>query len=185
MLLIRPMIRRALTRATGVIAVSGALKERIVELGIEPEKVAVIRNGVDRSIFYPKDRAESRRKLGLSPGSRIIIAVGALVALKGFDHLIDAIALLSDKQAKLFVIGEGPERVALEARIAKCKLADRVFLVGSRPQTELADWYSAADLFCLASSREGCPNVVIEAMACGTPVVAAGVGGVSNAGKVR
>jgi teichuronic acid biosynthesis glycosyltransferase TuaC len=176
--LIRPMIRHALKRAQGVIAVSDALKQRMVELGIEAEKVAVIRNGIDRSIFYPRDQAEARRRLGLATESRIIIAVGALVPLKGMDRLIDAMKLLSSESIKLYVIGEGPERAALEAQIANHELVDRVFLIGSRPQEELAEWYSAADLFCLASSREGCPNVVIEAMACGTPVIAADVGGV-------
>jgi teichuronic acid biosynthesis glycosyltransferase TuaC len=176
--LIRPMIRRALKRANGVIAVSGALKQRMVELGIEAEKVAVIRNGIDRSIFHPRDQAEARRRLGLATESRIIITVGALVPLKGMDRLIDAMKLLSNERVKLYVIGEGPERAALEAQIAKHNLSDRVFFLGSRPQQDLAEWYSAADLFCLASSREGCPNVVIEAMACGTPVVATDVGGV-------
>jgi teichuronic acid biosynthesis glycosyltransferase TuaC len=176
--LIRPMIRRALKRADCVIAVSGALKQRMVELGIEAEKVAVIRNGVDRSIFYPRDQAESRRRLGVASESRIIISVGALVPLKGMDRLIDAMKLLSNESIKLYVIGEGPERGALEAQVTKHNLAHRVFLVGSRPQEELAEWYSAADLFCLGSDREGCPNVVIEAMACGTPVVAADAGGV-------
>jgi teichuronic acid biosynthesis glycosyltransferase TuaC len=175
---IRPLIRRALKRADGVIAVSGALKQRMVELGIDAEKVAVIRNGVDRSIFYPREQAAARHRLGLAIESRIIITVGALVPLKGIDRLIDAIKLLSNERIKLYVIGEGPERAALEAQIAKNNLADRVLLIGSRPQEELAEWYSAADLFCLASSREGCPNVVIEAMACGTPVIAADVGGV-------
>jgi teichuronic acid biosynthesis glycosyltransferase TuaC len=176
--LIRPMIRHALKRADGVIAVSNALKQRMIELGIEAEKVAVIRNGIDRSIFHPRDQAETRRRLGLASESRIVITVGALVPLKGTDRLIDAMRLLSDESIKLYVIGEGPERGALESQIAKHKLTDRVFLVGSRSHEELAEWYSAADLFCLASSREGCPNVVIEAMACGTPVIAADVGGV-------
>jgi glycosyltransferase involved in cell wall biosynthesis len=179
--LIRPMIQQALTRAAGVIAVSGALKERIVELGIEPDKVAVIRNGIDPSIFYLREREERRevrRKLGLDGESQIIITVGALVPLKGIDRLIDAMARLNHGRAKLYVIGEGPERGALAKRIAQHHLAERVFLIGSRPQSELSEWYAAADLFCLASSREGCPNVVIEAMACGTPVVAADVGGV-------
>jgi teichuronic acid biosynthesis glycosyltransferase TuaC len=176
--LIRPMIRYTLKRASGVIAVSNALKQRMVDLGIEAGKIAVIRNGVDRSIFYPRDRAEARRRLGLASDSRIIITVGALVPLKGIDRLIDAMKLLSNESIKLYVIGEGPERAALEAQIAKHNLTDRVFLIGARPQHKLAEWYSAADLFCLASSREGCPNVVIEAMACGTPVVAADVGGV-------
>src|SRR6185295_3169760 len=83
-------------------------------------------------------------------------------------------------QARLYVIGEGAERAALTARIAALSLQDKVFLLGARPQCELADWYAAADLFCLASQREGCPNVVIEALACGTPVVATDVGGVSE-----
>jgi teichuronic acid biosynthesis glycosyltransferase TuaC len=175
---IRPMIRDTLKRARGVIAVSSALKQRMVELGIEAEKIAVIRNGVDRSIFFPRDRAEARRGLELAEESRIIITVGALVPLKGMDRLIDAMRLLSNENIKLYVIGEGPERTALEAQIAKHNLTGRVFLTGAQPQQKLAEWYSAADLFCLASSREGCPNVVIEAMACGTPVVAADVGGV-------
>jgi glycosyltransferase involved in cell wall biosynthesis len=174
--LIRPMIRSALQYARGVIAVSGALKGRMVELGIDPEKVAVIRNGIDRSIFYQRDRAETRRRLGLGRDSRIIVTVGALVPLKGIDRLIDAMKLLENE--KLYVIGDGPERIALESKITEHRLADRVFLIGSRPQQELAEWYSAADLFCLASIREGCPNVVIEAMACGTPVIATDVGGV-------
>jgi teichuronic acid biosynthesis glycosyltransferase TuaC len=176
--LIRSMIRQTLKRADGVIAVSSALKQRMIELGIEAEKIAVIRNGIDHSIFYPRDQAEARRRLGLTSESQIIITVGALVPLKGIDRLIAAMKLLSNENIKLYVIGDGPERAVLESQIAKFELTDRVFLPGSRPQQELAEWYSAADLFCLASSREGCPNVVIEAMACGTPVVAADVGGV-------
>jgi glycosyltransferase involved in cell wall biosynthesis len=182
--LIRPLIRKALTRADGVIAVSRALKRRMIELGVEADKIAVISNGVDREVFYPRNQVEMRRKLGLDLQSRIIITVGALVPVKGFDRLIDAMALMRhsmrDANAKLYVVGEGPQRAALESRIAKRDLDSCVFLVGQRPQSELAEWYSAADLFCLASHREGCPNVVIEAMACGLPVVASDVGGVGE-----
>ncbi|MGH9939687.1 MAG: glycosyltransferase family 4 protein [Blastocatellia bacterium] len=178
--LIRPLIRGALARADGVIAVSEALKRRMVELGVEADKIAVIRNGVDREVFYPRNRIEMRRKLGLDSESRIIITAGALVPLKGIDRLIDAMTSMRDANAKLYVIGEGPRRSALELRIARRGLTDRVFLTGRRSQSELAEWYSAADLFCLASHREGCPNVVIEAMACGSPVVAADVGGIAE-----
>jgi len=178
--LIRPLIRRALMRADGVIAVSEALKRRMVELGVEADKIAVIRNGVDREVFYPRDRIEMRRKLGLDSESRIIVTAGALVPLKGINRLIDAMTLMRGANAKLYVIGEGPRRAALESRIARRGLVDRVFLTGRRTQSELAEWYSAADLFCLASQREGCPNVVIEAMACGSPVVASDVGGVAE-----
>jgi glycosyltransferase involved in cell wall biosynthesis len=178
--LIRPQIRKALTKARGLIAVSSQLKKGIVDLGIEDEKVAVIPNGIDRQIFFPRDRAQMRRKLGLDTGSKIIITVGGLIPRKGIDRLIDAIGHLNIDQVKLYVIGEGPERAALEAKIAKLNLTDKVFLIGSRLQSELMEWYSAADLFCLASHHEGCPNVVIEAIACGTPVVATDAEGVED-----
>jgi glycosyltransferase involved in cell wall biosynthesis len=180
MRLIRPLIREALTRADGVIAVSGDLRRRMVELGVDADKVAVIRNGVDRDVFYPRDRIQMRRSLGLDQQSRILVTAGALVPLKGVDRLIDAMALMRGVNTKLYVIGEGPRRAALESRVSRLGLTDRVFLIGQRSQAELAEWYSAADLFCLASHREGCPNVIIEAMACGSPVVAADVGGVGE-----
>ncbi len=176
---IRLKIINALNRADGVIAVSESLKQRMIELGVIGQKIAVIGNGIDREVFYPRGRDESRRRLGLDAEDRIILTVGALVPLKGIDRLIDAMVLLPDrKRVKLFVIGEGVERRRLESQISALGLRDTVFPVGAKPQAELADWYSAADLFCLASHREGCPNVVIEAMACGLPVVASDVGGI-------
>lgn len=182
--LIRPKIVQALNRAAGVIAVSEALKTRMVELGISPEKIAVIRNGIDREVFYPRDRDDARRRLGLDPEDRILLCVAALVPVKGIDRLIAAMALLKaaepESRLKLLVIGEGSERRALESQIATLNLQDCIRLLGAKPQNELADWYSAADLFCLASHREGHPNVVVEALACGLPVVAANVGGVAE-----
>ncbi|HQR33978.1 MAG TPA: glycosyltransferase family 4 protein [Blastocatellia bacterium] len=184
MRLIRPKIVAALNRAAGIIAVSEALKQRMIELGISAEKIAVIRNGVDRDVFYPRDRRDIRQRLKQNPEDRILLSVGALVSLKGFDRLIEAMALLNGagqgSRLKLFIIGEGPERRALEAQISNLNLTDCVHLIGAKPQCDLADWYSAADLFCLASHREGCPNVVVEALACGVPVVAADVGGVAE-----
>jgi len=179
---IRPLLQDALEGATGVIAVSDALKQRIVELGISSEKVAVIRNGIHREIFYPRDRAAARQRLGLDPNASIIVTVASLTPNKGLDRLLDAMSLIVPHQteAQLYVIGEGPQRIALEARLAVHGLAGTAFLIGSRPQAELPDWYSAADLFCLASHREGCPNVVIEAMACGAPVIATDVGGIAE-----
>lgn len=178
--LIRPKIVKALSRAAGIIAVSEALKTRMIELGVAVEKIAVIRNGVNHEVFHPRERNEARRRLGLEPEDRILLSVGALVSVKGFDRLIEAMALLKQNgnQLKLFVIGEGSERDALESQISNLKLESCVRLLGAKLQNELADCYSAADLFCLASRREGCPNVVIEALACGLPVAAADVGGV-------
>ncbi|MBL8189663.1 MAG: glycosyltransferase, partial [Acidobacteria bacterium] len=180
--LIRPKIVNALRQATGIIAVSEALKMRMVELGIPAKKIAVIRNGVDRDVFFPRDRHEARKRLGLDPEDQVLLSVGALVPVKGFDRLIDAMALLKCEapasRLKLFIIGEGSERRVLESQISTLKLESCVRLIGAKPQAELANWYSAADLFCLASHREGCPNVILEALACGLPVVAVDVGGV-------
>lgn len=178
--LIRPLLRRALQQAAGVIAVSESLRQGMIELGIAPEKIVTIRNGIDRAVFHPRDRHAARRQLNLDPHAPIIVSVGALVPRKGMDRLIDALALVTETNARLYVIGAGGERAALEARIAARGLQERVTLVGARPQAQLADWYAAADLFCLASAGEGCPNVVIEALACGVPVVAADVGGISE-----
>ncbi|MCI0660047.1 MAG: glycosyltransferase family 4 protein [Acidobacteria bacterium] len=178
--LIRPKIRKALRSASGLIAVSSNLKKRMIALGIEAEKIAVIRNGIDRRIFFPCDRAEVRKKLNLDPQSKIIVTVAGLVPRKGIARLIDAMALLNHDRLKLYVIGEGPERGRLESRIARLKLRERVFLPGACPQSKLVEWYSAADLFCLASYDEGCPNVVLEAIACGIPVLAIEAGGVAD-----
>ena len=183
--LIRPKIVKALNRAAGIIAVSEALKTRMVELGIPVEKIAVIRNGVDREVFYPRDRNEARRRLHLDPEGQILLSVGALVPVKGFDRLIEAMALLNQteqhaKRLKLFIIGQGSERQTLESQISNLKLENCVKLLGEKPQAELVEWYSAADLFCLASHREGCPNVILEALACGLTVVAVDVGGVGE-----
>ena len=177
---IRPLIVETLQRAQAIIAVSAALKNRMVELGIAAEKIAVIRNGIDAQYFYPREQVAARQKLGLPLDAKIIVTVSALVALKGIDRLIDAMPLMSKPDARLYVIGQGPERAALQARIAQHNLTERITLVGAKPQTELGDWYAAADVFALASHREGCPNVVVEALACGTPVVASDVGGVSE-----
>lgn len=183
--LIRPKIINALNRAAGIIAVSQSLKTRMIELGIPAEKIAVIRNGIDRQMFSPRDRNEARRRLGLAPEDRVLLTVAALVPVKGIDRLIDAVAVLTRKEEhkhrlKLVVIGEGPDRRTLESQISNLKLQTCVRLIGAKPQSELADWYSAADLFCLASHREGCPNVVIEALACGLPVLATDVGGITE-----
>lgn len=182
--LIRPKIVRALNRAAGIIAVSEALKRRIVELGIAAEKITVIRNGIDRDIFHFRDRNEARRQLNLNAEDCVLLTVASLVPVKGIDRLIEAVALLKraepNRRWKLLVIGEGPERRALESQISNLKLQDQVQLVGAKSQDELADWYSAANLFCLASDREGCPNVIVEALACGIPVVASNVGGVAE-----
>lgn len=178
--IIRPMIRWSLERATGIISVCQALKNVMVELGNAPDKIRVIGNGVDVRRFEALEQKEAREKLGLPVNAKIVVAVGSLIPRKGYHLLISAIAEIAQRQPRLFlyIAGEGDFRSALEALIREKGLGERVFLVGNRPNEELAWWYSAADISCLTSSREGWPNVILESLACGTPVVATRVWGV-------
>jgi teichuronic acid biosynthesis glycosyltransferase TuaC len=178
--LIRPMIRWTLNHADAVIAVSAALKKAMLALGIRPRKIAVIPNGVDARRFYPIAKDTARRKLNLEEVGPLIVAVGALVPSKGHELLIRAFAQISPQNPRLqlYIIGEGPLRPVLEKLITKLGIDDGVHLPGKKPNEELPLWFSAADISCLASAREGWPNVVMESLACGTPVVATRVGGI-------
>ncbi|MGC8476272.1 MAG: glycosyltransferase family 4 protein [Acetobacteraceae bacterium] len=170
----RRMIRGAIAGADGLIAVSAALRDALVGLGAPAEKVTVLRNGVDLRLFRPpEDRAAARAALGLAGPT--LVSVGHLIPRKGHDLVIAALAALPGWS--LMILGEGPERGRLEALAAAPSVAGRVRLLGARPHAELPAIYGAADLLVLASSREGWANVLLEAMACGTPVVASDIWG--------
>ncbi|RLG44098.1 MAG: glycosyltransferase family 4 protein [Thermoproteota archaeon] len=183
--MMRKMITYTLKEADRVIAVCQALKNKSLELGIDARKITVIPNGVDIRRFYPLDKVEARKMLGLPLDERIVLSVGHLVERKGFHYIIDAISILRERGRRdisLFIVGapgeEGNFKRQLENRIARLNLEDQVRMVGAKPNDELYKWYSAADIFCLASSREGWPNVLFESLACGTPVVATKVWGI-------
>jgi glycosyltransferase involved in cell wall biosynthesis len=180
--MIRPMIRWTLHHAVGIITVSKKLKQAVLDLGIQPDKVQVISNGIDTHRFFPVDQSEARRQLGLPLDSQMVVSVGALVPYKGFQFLIPAVAEIASThpQLRVNIVGDGPYRHVLERLIRKHGVRDRVFLVGNRPNEDLKYWFSAADLSCLLSSREGYPNVVLESLACGTPVLATKAGGITE-----
>ena len=177
--LIRPQIRWTLKNATGLIAVCKPLRDEMLSLAGAQCDVAVIGNGVDPTRFFPADRNEARKQLALPLDSRIAVAVGSLIERKGYQFLIPAIAQIRKQfpDIHLYVLGEGDYRSNLERMIRDLGVADCVHLHGNCPNTQLRSWYSAADISCLVSSREGWPNVLLESMACGTPVVATGVWG--------
>lgn len=175
---IRPRIQRNLAACHHLICVCSGLQDQAVDLGMAPEKISVIGNGVDAQRFQRVDRREARRKLGLPPVGRILLSVGHLTARKGFDLLLEAFARLSGPDLFLVIAGHGEEKERLARRTEDLGLAGRVFFPGAILNQDLVDWYGAADLFVLASSREGWPNVLCEAQAMGLPVVATGVGGV-------
>lgn len=170
----RRLIRAAIRDAAALISVSAALKAGLVELGAPPGKVTVLRNGVDTALFQPPDdRDAARRALGLDRTT--LISVGLLIERKGHHHTIEAMRQLPEFE--LLIAGEGPEHARLTAMIEQYGLGDRVRLLGPLAHNELPSLYGAADALVLASSREGWANVLLEAMACGTPVVASNIPG--------
>ncbi|HEY3570320.1 MAG TPA: glycosyltransferase [Thermoanaerobaculia bacterium] len=180
----RPQLRFALKRAARVIAVSESLKRDAVALGIPAEKVLVIENGIDPQVFRPLDRVEARRSLALAKYGPLLVSVGTLAPRKGFHLVMEAMARLKRRWPTLrFAVigGDGPEG-AMGAELRQLartlKIETQVIFPGPRQREELAVWYSAADLFVLATAHEGCPNVVLEALACGTPVLATPVGNI-------
>ena len=179
--LVNRLVRWTLQRADRVIAVSASLRDLMVAHGTDSGKITVIPNGIDGQTFHPLEQGAARQTLGLPIDARIVLTVCSLVELKGVHLLIEAAALLRANGAdavRIVVVGEGPERERLQQQIVQAGLADTVQLVGAIPNRELVTWYNAADLFFLGSSREGWPNVVCEALACGTPVVATKVNGI-------
>ena len=170
----RRLIRRAVSRADGTVTVSAALKTRLVGWGADEGRITVLSNGVDLSMFRPLDREQARRELGLSPP--VLLYVGRLTGLKGIDLALRALRELPS--VHLLLVGGGEEEPPLRQLAASLGVADRVTFTGPLPQERLAAYYSAADASILMSSREGWPNVLLESMACGTPVVATDVGGV-------
>ncbi len=170
----RRLIQGAIRDTAALISVSAALKDALIALGAPPDKVTVLRNGVDTALFRPPDdRDAARRALGLIGPT--LISVGLLIERKGHHHVIEAMRALPG--FALLIVGEGPEQARLAGMIAQYGLSDRVRLLGPRPHAELPALYGAADALVLASSREGWANVLLESMACGTPVVASNIPG--------
>lgn len=169
----RRQILWAADRADGMITVCQALKDEMVSLGVDAGRVTVLRNGVDLDLFRPGDRAALRDRYGLTQPT--LISVGHLIERKGHDLVIEALPHLPD--FRLLIAGDGPEDAKLRALAARLNVANRVEFLGRRPHDELPGLCCAADALVLASSREGWANVLLEAMACGTPVVASNVWG--------
>jgi glycosyltransferase involved in cell wall biosynthesis len=173
--LARRWIRWAAQGAAGIVAVSDALRDRLIELGVPGSRIEVLRNGVDLELFAPQDRAAARRELGLGTKGPVVLSVGWLIPRKGHDLAIRAATAMPE--VRLVIVGDGPEAPALQRLARQLGSSERVRFLGSMAQERLATVYSAADVLVLASTREGLPNVLLEALACGTPVIATAVWG--------
>jgi len=172
----RRRIKTTAACVDAVVTVSEALKRKAEALGIESGRISVLRNGVDLERFQPLDRSAIRIRLGLV--GPVWLAVGNLVELKGVHVTLGALAKVPD--AVLLVAGDGPEASRLRQLASESRVDARVRFLGNVPQAQLLEYYNAADVLMLASSREGMPNVVLESLACGTPVVAAPFAGVEE-----
>ena len=169
----RRQIQWAARNAAAIITVCNALKTELVALGADAAKITPLRNGVDLQRFVPGDRPALRATMQLDGFT--LLSAGHLVPVKGHDLIIAALPLLPD--VTLLIAGDGSERAALEQQAHDLNISHRVRFLGNLAQPELARTYAAVDALVLASSREGWANVLLEAMACGTPVVASNVWG--------
>jgi len=177
----RERTAEALRDASAVAAVSRNLADIVVELGASPDRIHLLPNGIDVATFDMIPREEARARVGFNPEEKLLFFAGNLLPVKGLDVLLDAVQLVRDRlNAKVVIAGTGPLRATLERTLVKNRLHDRVTLLGSLSRTEIATWMNAADALVLPSRNEGCPNVVLEALCCGTPVVASRVGAVPD-----
>jgi len=170
----RQLMLHAIAGASATVTVSEALKQRLVSWGARAEHITVVRNGVDFAKFDP---ARYRDSPPARPAGRpALLSIGKLDENKGHHLLIDALCELPE--ASLTIVGQGPMRSVLAKQIEARGLSHRAQLIGPISHDQLARYYTAADIVVLASAREGLPNVLLEALACGTPVVATRVGGI-------
>ncbi|MDA0578079.1 MAG: glycosyltransferase [Verrucomicrobia bacterium] len=169
-------------QAAGVVCVGAHLAQRLIQAGVSRERVHVVANGVDTAVFHHRSADDARRGLGISglaQGTRLVLFVGNLVEVKAPEVLLAAFGQLVNRNAEslqLVLLGDGPLAAALRAQAASLGLADRVRFVGRETHERVAMWMNVADVLCLCSRSEGMPNVILEALASGLPVVATDVG---------
>lgn len=178
--LARRMTARALQDADAVLIVTEDLRRAAVGLGANPGRTHSIPNGCDTKMYHPVNRLEARLALGLPAHGEMLLQVGHLIASKGVFDLWNAFATLARQRTdvQLAFVGEGPAAETIRSLAADANLSTRLLMPGARPAAEVVLWMNAADVVCLASHGEGCPNVVIEALSCGRPVVGSNVGGI-------
>lgn len=178
--MLKAMVRVILRNADHVVVVSDGLKRSLLELcGVAEAKIDVINMGIDTNIFKPLPKARIRTKLGLPKEVVIILFVGSLRPVKGLDCLISALSLLkTDRSVHLYIIGQGEEEEPLRDKTGTLGLGGMVSFIGSKSQPDVAEWLAAADIFVMPSLAEGFGLAALEALHCGTPVIASKVGGI-------
>jgi len=174
------IIRKAIRHVDAIIAVSAALKEKALALETPRRDIRVISNGVDLRKFTPIGRQMARAELGLPQDGQILVYASRFDEVKGLSYLLLAFKMVQKCRGDclLVLIGDGPYRQHLEREVAGLGLQDNVYFAGLRPHAEIAKWMGACDLVVQPSLNEGSPLPVYEALACGRPMIASGVGGI-------
>jgi teichuronic acid biosynthesis glycosyltransferase TuaC len=170
----------AMKRAAVVVTKSEHLRQQAIRMGIDANKVRTVLNGCDSEIFRLADRSEARRRLAVDEQVELLLYVGRLEQAKGVAELLDAFTLLACRRPnlRLVYIGDGPAGASLQRTIRDSKLGDRIFLASACSSAKVAEWFAASNALALPSYAEGCPNVIIESLSCGRPVIATNVGGI-------
>lgn len=178
--LVKLLTRYALRHADGVITVSHDLLKTARRLGAHRDRSVAILNGCDTSRFRPRDRVAARDALNIPQDHEAVLYVGRLDIRKGLIELIEAVSTLrrSRPLLHLYIVGEGADRIVLNESVTRWRAESCITFVPSCTTDRVAQWMSASDLVTLPSYKEGCPNVVLEALAAGRPVVATNVGGI-------
>jgi teichuronic acid biosynthesis glycosyltransferase TuaC len=176
----RWLTRLAMRRATFVVTKSEHLRQRAIEMGVSASKVRTIRNGCNPSVFHLGDRSAARAQLAIDDKAELVLFVGRLDTAKGIEELLEAFASLAGRRPnlRLAFVGDGPGGGHLRSKAKHLALENRIILNGACSSQQVADWLAAANVLALPSYKEGYPNVVIEALSCGRPVIATNVGGI-------
>lgn len=179
-------IKRVLQESDAVLSVCDGLKQRAIELGARPERVHTLYQGIDPDVFHQDDRTAARQRLGISADDPAFVWVGRMVGVKRLDVLVEAFASVvrTCPPAKLYLLGEGAAEPSIRLLVASRGLSESIVFAGPVQQSELPDWYRAADSTVLSSDSEGLPNVLRESLACGTPWVSTNVGSVREISDV-
>ncbi len=174
------LTRTVLRQADFMVAISGDLRNRMIAMGAAPEKTRAVLSGCDSSIFHPMDRAEARRKLAIDPSVEAVVYIGRMDVKKGLHELVEGAASLHSTRPSLhvYLVGDGADAPQIESAIEAHHAASYIHALPGCSFDDVAVWMAASDLVTLPSYMEGCPNVVLEALSSGRPVVATNVGGI-------
>jgi len=175
-------IKHVIRNSDGCICVSHFLRDLAMRHGASEDKTRVIHNGIDKDLFRPKDKSQARDELSLPSSARIVVSVGNLISRKRHHVLISAFARVLDKQSNALMLIAGAESFEadypkkLRELVRELGIEQSVIFLGNVDAHEIATYLNAADVFALGTQREGCCNAVLEAVACGVPVVTTPVG---------